>query len=232
MADRIAGRSSWRNVLGAAALATAVVAGCAGGDGGATQTPAAPQPLPPGDYASQAFRPAASFTLPAGWLITQDSPDFFALQPVSADAVGIYLFRSPAAASQAADCPTTRVPGLGPTAKDLVDWIEANPGLQTTDRTSVVVGGLLGFELEIGIVPGWAVSCPFADGLPTVPLLVSEASGLRWVVAGSERLRLSVLDVPGSGTVVVDIDAFEGALFDGFVPAAVPIVSSLRFAAP
>lgn len=209
-----------------------LAAGCGQGGGSVTQAPAAPQALPPGDYTSTAFRPAASFTLPAGWLITQDSPDFLALQPVSADSTGIYLFRSPGAASQAADCPTTRIPEVGPTAKDLVDWIEGLPGLDTGERRSVAVGGLLGFELEIAIVPGWAVSCPFANGLPTVPLLVGEASGLRWVMAGSERLRLSVLDVPGNGTVVVDVDAFDGSLFAGFLPSAAPIVSSLRFAAP
>jgi len=50
-------------------------------------------------------------------------------------------------------------------------------------------------------------------------------------VAGTERLRLSVLDVPAGGAVVVDIDAFDGTLFDGFLPGAAPIVESLRFAA-
>jgi hypothetical protein len=52
------------------------------------------------------------------------------------------------------------------------------------------------------------------------------------VVAGSERLRLTVLDVPGSGTVVVDVDAFDGTLFDGFLPIADTIVDGMRFTAP
>lgn len=173
----------------------------------------------------------ATFTLPAGWLIAEDGPALFGIKPVAYDELGIYLFRSPQAASQQADCPTTALPEVGPKAKDLVDWITALPGLQVGTPTSVAVGGLAGFQLDIAIVPGWTASCPFANGLPTVPLLVGSASGLRWVVAGTERLRLSVLDVPTGGTVVVDIDAFDGSLFDGFLPGATPIVESLRFAA-
>ncbi len=66
-----------------------------------------------------------------------------------------------------------------------------------------------------------------------MPLFVSASDlSFRWVVAGSERLRLAVLDVPGQGTVVVDIDAFDGSLMDGLVIAATPIVESLRFALP
>ena len=52
------------------------------------------------------------------------------------------------------------------------------------------------------------------------------------MVAGNERLRLSLLDVPGGGTVVVDIDAFDGTLMDDLLAAATPIVQSLSFATP
>jgi hypothetical protein len=207
-----------------------MTAGCSG-SGTATATPASRQALPAGTYASTTFRPVATFTLPAGWLITEDSAELLALQPVTSDSVGIYVFRSPRAASQQADCPTAAAPDVGSKAKDLVDWIAALPGLAAGERTSVAVGGLAGFQVDVSIAAGWTASCPFADGLPTVPLLVGGSSGLRWVVAGSERLRLSVLDVPAGGTVVVDVDAFDGTLFDGFLPVAAPIVEGLRFAA-
>jgi hypothetical protein len=32
--------------------------------------------------------------------------------------------------------------------------------------------------------------------------------------------------------VVVDVDAFDGSLMDGFLPAAAPVVGSLRFGLP
>lgn len=219
-----------RVALLSAALMTALVTGCASG-GAATPTPAARQALPAGEYTSRGFSPAASFTLPDGWLITEDSAALFALQPVSSDSVGIYLFRSPGAASQQLDCPTAALPEVGPLAKDLVDWIVGLPGLDTGDPVSVALGGMAGFEVSVAIEAGWTASCPFAEGLPTVPLFAG-MGGLRWVVAGSERLVLVVLDVPGGGTVVVDIDAFDGSLLDGFLPVATPIVKSLRFATP
>jgi hypothetical protein len=49
-------------------------------------------------------------------------------------------------------------------------------------------------------------------------------------MAGSERLRLFVLDLPSGGTVIVDIDAFDGSLIDQLLNDAMPIVSSMSFA--
>jgi hypothetical protein len=187
--------------------------------------------LPAGAYSSNAFRPTITYTLPEGWLIAGDNPDYFALQPVTSDAVGIHVFRSPLAASQDVECPITSAPGVGTTAKDLVNWIIARPGLSAADPVPVTMGGLGGLQVDVAIVEGWVPSCPFADGIPTVPLFVSATdASFRWVIAGSERLRLNVLDVPGKGTVVVDIDAFDGSLMDSFLPAATSVVESMRFA--
>ncbi len=96
----------------------------------------------------------------------------------------------------------------------------------------MTVGGLRGTELDVAIASGWKASCPFANGLPTVPLFVGSDGQLRWVIAGSERLRLDLLDVPGGGTVVVDTDTFDGTLWDQLLAVATPIVQSFRFATP
>lgn len=212
-------------------VALAVAAGCGTG---ASPTPAPTSSrvaLPAGTYSSVAFAPSISFTLPDGWLIAADTADYLALQPVTSDVTGIHVFRSPIAASQELDCPIAAAPGVGTTAQDLVDWIRARPGLTVGDPSPVTNGGLVGLQVDVAIVDGWAVSCPFANGIPTVPLLVSPTDpGFRWVIAGSERLRLNILDVPGEGIVVVDIDAFDGSLMDSFLPSAAPIVESIRFA--
>lgn len=218
-------------------LAVAVVLG-AGCGGGAAPTPSttttstAPRAaLVGGAHSSNAFSPTVSFMLPDGWLIAGDSPNYFALQPVTSELTGIYVFRSPRAASQEADCPTTPAPGIGTTAKDLVDWIRERPGLTTGVPVPITMGGLVGLQVDIAIVVGWKPSCPYAGGIPAVPLFVDASDpGFRWAIAGSERLRLSVLDIPGKGTVVVDIDDFDGSLMDNFLPAARPIVESMRFA--
>ena len=215
----------------AVAILAVVAVGCARGGApspapsGASQPPA----LPAGTYQSQAFQPRVTFTLPDGWWLASDAADYLALQPVVSDQAGIYLFRDPLAASQDLACPIEPEPNVGTLSSELSTWMRALPGLITSNPRLASVGGLRGIELEVRIADGWQASCPFAGGLPTVPLFVGQNDEMRWVVAGSEQLRLSLLDVPGGGTVVVDIDAFDGSLMDGLLDVAGPIVGSFTF---
>jgi len=180
---------------------------------------------------SRAFQPALTYTLPAGWENPEDLTDFFQLRPTGSESEGIYLFRDPKPASQDASCPETAQPLVGGTSKDMIAWIRSLPGLVVSDPAPVTIGGLSGETVDLGIVNGWTASCPFANGLPTVPLFVGANGDYRWVIAGAERLRLAVLDAP-SGTVVVDIDSFDGQNVDGLLSAADPIVKSFSFAKP
>jgi hypothetical protein len=213
-------------------LAAFLLAACSGAPAAATPAPTLPPALAPGTYTSVAFQPAVTYTVPNGWRVASDSATYFSLQPVTSEIVGIHLFRDPLAASQDAACPTIPEPDVGTLALELAAWIRTLPGMIASSPRMVTVGGLRGVELDLALNTGWTASCPFADGVPTVPLFVGEDGGLRWVVAGNERLRLSLLDGPGGGTVVVDIDAFDGTLMDDLLAAATPIVQSLSFATP
>jgi hypothetical protein len=219
-----------RTIPAAALLVVALLA--AGCGAVATPSPSGPAALPAGTYTSRAFQPPVTFTLPGGWWNESDSAGYFSLYPVESDLVGIHLFRDPLPASQDPTCPTTAAPGVATTSVALLTWIRSLPGLAVTSPQLVTVGGLPGSQVDVSIASGWTASCPFANGLPTVPLFVGSDGQLRWVVAGNERLRLALLDVPGGGTVVVDIDAFEGSLFESLVVAATPIVASMSFATP
>jgi hypothetical protein len=186
--------------------------------------------LQAGSHASRNFGPQVSYTVPAGWSVPVDNSTFFQLIPGGSEVVGIHLFRDPMAASQDPACPDTPEPGVGTTALELAAWIRGLPGLTVSQPKIVTVGGLRGTEIEMQIVAGWTASCSFANGSPTVPLFIGSKQEYRWVIAGSERLRLDLLDVPGGGTVVVDIDAFDGSLYDDLLTAATPIVNSFSFA--
>jgi hypothetical protein len=219
--------------LCSSALAVAVLAACS--SAAAPSSPTAgetpvPSPLAAGTYTSKLFQPAATYTIPDGWDNPDDSPTYFRIRPVGSEVVGIDLFRDPLPASQDASCPETAAPGVGSSSLQLATWMRGLPGLVVSEPKLVEVGGLRGTRLEMSIRDGWKTSCPFASGLPTVPLFVGPKGEYRWVVVGNERLRLDLLDVPGGGTVVVDVDAFEGSLYDQLVAAAQPIVQSLRFA--
>lgn len=226
-------------VIAVAALVVGVLAvGILPGLSAPAPTPSAappgspgPSAMPAGTYASQVFRPTVTFTVPAGWLVGADSTPYFQLVPATSDVVGIHLFRDAKAASQDPACPDLAAPGVGTSEKELVEWIRGRPGLVVTQPVPVTVGGLSGQRIDVSIKSGWTASCPFANGVPTVPLLVEGTGGYRWIVAGTERLRLDVLTVPSGGTVIVDIDAFDGTLWDDLEKNATPIVDSFSFAA-
>lgn len=212
-----------------AVISAMVLAGCTGA---ATPVPGGPTALPAGTYTSRAFQPPATYTLPESWWNPSDAAGYLALMPVESDLVGVHLFRDPLPMSQDPACPSTPQPGVGATSVALAQWIRGLPGLTVSAPRIATVGGLRGTEIDVAIAAGWTASCPFANGAPTVPLFVSADGQLRWVVAGTERLRLNLLDVPGGGTVVVDIDAFDGSLWEPLLADATPIVQSLVFSVP
>jgi hypothetical protein len=210
-------------------LTAVIVAACSG----ATPSPSGPQALAAGTYRSQSFQPQVTFTVPEGWWLPSDTPDYLGLQPVSSDLVGIHLFRDPRPASQDRSCPVEAEPEIGTAALALVTWFRGLRGFVSSNPKPVSLGGLQGIEIDLAIADGWTASCPFANGLPTVPLFVGRTdTSFRWVVAGSERLRLSLFDLPDGGTLVVDIDAFDGALMDSLLGLATPIVAGMQFATP
>jgi len=211
------------------ALVTSATATACGSS--ATPAPSGPvdSPLPAGTYTSTAFQPPVTFTVPDGWVLAADTADYLQLRPAGQDLVGIHMFRGVSAMSQDPSCPVEAEPGVGTSSIELVGWIRSLEGLSVSSPAMVTVGGLLGSSIDVAIEDGWTQSCSFANGLPTVPLLVNPGTGLQWVIAGGERLRLYVLDLPGGGTVIVDVDDFEGSQFEQLLGGALPIIKSLQF---
>lgn len=227
-----ASRSFLIPVRGVALLIAAFLAGGCASGGATPVTSAGPtgSALPAGTYTTKALAPALTFTLPAGWENPIDSPTYVELRPLGNDVVGIHVFRDAVALSQASACPLETEPGVASGASGMAKWIRGLPGLTVGPPGLATVGGLAGTVLDIRIKDGWKESCSFANGIPTVPLFFKPPDGYRWVLAGSERLRLYLLDVPGGGTILVDIDAFDGSQMDAFLAAASPIVATFAFA--
>jgi hypothetical protein len=220
----------------AAIVVAAIVSACSGGAAPSTApvaTGPAGSPLPAGTYTSKAFTPAVTYTLPAGWQNIDDLATYLSLNPFANDAVGIHFFKDPPPMSQATGCPSATEVAVGTSSADLVKWIRARPGLTVSQPAIATIDGLPATQIDVRIIDGWTDSCPFANGIPTVPLFYRPGTdGYRWVIAGSERLRLYFVDVPGVGLVVVDIDAFDGSQFDALAQLAKPIVDSLKIARP
>jgi hypothetical protein len=209
---------------------TLALAACGASGTPASPTPVPEVPLPAGTHTSTVFQPAVTFTVPDGWILASDSAGYLQLRPVDQQTLGIHLFRGVSAASQDPSCPIEAQPGVGTTSTELVTWMRGLEGLVVSTPAMVTLDDLRGSSIDIGIAAGWTQSCPFAEGLPTVPLLVEPGTGLRWVIAGDERLRMYVLDLPDGGTLIVDIDDFAGSQIDAFLGQAMPVVRSMQFA--
>ncbi len=221
-----------RGLAAAAALALLpLVAGCSMLPGGASPSPSGPPAVPAGTHATGSFQPTASYTVGDGWVNPVDAPDYFNLALALDVNNGIHLFHNPQALSQDPACPAAPQAGVGTTATQLVSWIRSLPGLNVSQPVMVTVSGLPATRMDVSIRSGWTTTCSFANGLPTVPLFLRPSAALGWWVAGDEKLRLYLLDVPGQGTVVVDLDSFAGDGFGDLLTSASPVVKSLSFAA-
>lgn len=212
-------------------MAGALLVGACSGT--ASPTPSAqPSALPAGTYTSPLFQPAVTFTVPSGWDLASDSPTYLQLRPAGSEIAGIHLFRGARAAVTDAACSESAEPGVGSSSSELSSWIRGRTGLTVSNPRLVTVGGLRGTELDIALAAGWTASCPFASGIPSVSLFVGATGDYRWVVAGTEKLRIDMLDLPDGETLIVDVDAFDGSVFDDLLAAAAPIVKTFTFAAP
>ena len=214
----------------AALVLLPLVAGCSLLPGSASPSPSGPPAVPAGTHTTTSFQPTTTYTVGDGWVNPIDSPDYFNLAVALDVNNGIHLFHNPQALSQDPACPAAAQPGVGTTAADLVSWIRALPGLNVSQPVMVTVGGLPATQMDVSIHTTWTTSCSFANGLPTVPLFYRPSQVLGWWVAGDEKLRLYLLDVPGQGTVVVDLDSFAGDGFGDLLTNAAPVVKSLSFA--
>ncbi len=172
--------------------------------------------------------PEFAYEVPSGWRNDTDLPGNYLLRPVDFEAGGVYLFRDIAIASQDPSCPRVAAPELGTSAREIVDWIDGAPGLQAGRPEAVEIGGLGGWRVEISLAADWTFACPFAEGVPSHPLFVTE-DGIYWAVAGSEQLQLTIADLPEGGTVAVDVDAFFGPDYPALRQAADPVVRSIEF---
>ena len=217
-----------------ALLLTPLLAGCSAVPG-AKASPSASSlaALSAGAHTTTVFQPVTTYTVPAGWLNPTDDTDYFNLFLATDvnEVDGLHLFHNPQPLSQDASCPKLAEPGVGTTSTDLVLWIRSLKGLNVSPPVMVTVSGIPGTQIDVSIHSSWTQTCSFANGLPTVPLFYRPAAASGWWVAGDEKMRLVLLDVPNQGTVVVDLDSFDGTGFGDLLTNGSPIVKSLQFAA-
>src|SRR6478735_6181498 len=87
-------------------------------------------------------------------------------------------------------------------------WYSQQPGLSVTDPAPVTVGGLPGAFIDLAVADGWTGTCPFAPGVPLVPLIVGvdPEEFLHHIINQSFSTRLYILDAQPENIVVEVVD--------------------------
>lgn len=191
--------------------------------------------LTAGTYSSAQFGTPFSYTVPGGWINSDDEDLSFALtwaDPSVSQEVAVW--RNPLVASQAAGCPREQDPSVGSTVDDWLAWLGSTDSLTVTEPTKVTIGGQPGATVDVRMTAGWTSpvsqdGCPTA-GDPIVILLTDLPSGgRRWGLGPDDPQRLVFVTAPDGSVVLFDIDPDSGATFAAFADAAMPVVTSVTF---
>ncbi|HEX5012906.1 MAG TPA: hypothetical protein VFV72_02015 [Candidatus Limnocylindrales bacterium] len=170
--------------------------------------------LPAGKATTKRFLSGSTFNVPAGWVNTTDTTDFYGLFPDTAANKAEFGLSGSTAQNIVmgiVDSPSglvcDGVDVTGATAAELVDSLVADETLVTSEPVEVTIGGLTGTSVDAHVDPASAGSC-----------------------AKDYRGRFVFLDIPGGGgKLLIVIDSAHAADFDGLLGMAMSVVESFEF---
>jgi hypothetical protein len=184
--------------------------------------------LAPGKHVAALFRPFAdppsgqlSYTTPSGWAEGYECATCLYLASDSdVTRISVWSVATPSVGD--AGCATPA--DVGRTAIELTRWLANRPGLVATAATSITIGDLSGFTVDLSLVPGWIGTC----GDSSV-LTFTDADGSNIAVFSETRDRYVVLDRGDGESLVIIVQAPDDATWGALMAAAMPIVESFEF---
>lgn len=136
-----------------------------------------------GTNRSNHFTPAFSVRIAEpGWHNVRDLPEHYTLLPPGHVVAGIpagtsddiFLVQSVFAlegCSSRKQLTNRPRRGVARTAETIARELSTRPGVLASASTSVTIGGLSGYVVDLAIDPGWTGTCIFSKGVPTVPTI-------------------------------------------------------------
>jgi hypothetical protein len=180
------------------------------------------KPLPAGDYVTEEYKPAMSFSLSKGW--TRGGPelrDIWDLRDIENDAFWV-LFST---VEKVYDPKGPDRVKIAPAPEDMVAWLLANPHLKTEKPKPTSVGGEKGVQFDAIVTP--PVESPLCQGCVDLPLF-HYSNGERSYVENGEKVRFIVLDDVKGKTVTIFVETTPQA-FEEFMPKAQKVVDSVKW---
>ena len=196
-------------------------------------TPIPHPPLPPGTYKSEVFETPLTYTVPEGWKMFEDEPGQFGLALLENDGPCLCVWRDVRAAAKS--CVEEPEPGVGSSAADIVQWLAAQEGLDTSEPQPVTIGGLQGYVIDVWMSKDWTHACPFSNGNPTFPTLVGTSplsDTVFWGAENGDSQRYYFLDLGengADGNIAITVDVCCGAQWDERMKAVAPVIESFEF---
>ena len=114
------------------------------------------KPLPAGDYVTEEYKPAMSFSLSKGW--SRGGPelrDIWDLRDIENDAFWV-LFST---VEKVYDPKGPDRVKIAPAPEDMVAWLLANPHLKTEKPKPTSVGGEKSVQFDAIVTPPWSLLC-------------------------------------------------------------------------
>jgi hypothetical protein len=191
----------------------------------AHQLPESGQDLRPGEYRTEVFEPALSFTVGKGWTLEcPEGPDFVCLLPPGGQTrlrfVNVDEVYEPSGLVDMSGKTT-------PPPEDLVGWLELHPYLKTDKPEPVRVGGIEGQQLDV-VVGELPKSYPKGLCVSDCVQLSVFSDGDDWVVEEGNKNRLTVLEDVKGETVVIDFSS-SAAWFDESWPEAEKVIKTVEW---
>ena len=180
------------------------------------------KPLPAGDYVSEEFKPAMSFTLEKGWTRGgTELRDAWDLRDIENDAFWL-VFTS---AEEVYDPVGSDGLKITPAPEDMAAWLRANPHLKPEAPKPTNVGGEKGVQFDAVVTS--AVESPECPGCVDLPLL-HYSDGSAAGVEHGEKIRFIVLEDVKGQTVTIFVEA-TALGFEEFLPKAQQVIEMVEW---
>ena len=216
----------YRRMVMLTLLATLVVLAISACEGVEEEVKARPlpedrQPLRPGEYRSEEFKPSFSFRVGEDWS---------SLPPEATDALFITRGETPALVFlnvQEVYKPTkTGTPNVVEAPRDIVGWFQQHPYLHTDKPEPVTVGGVKGEQFDV-VVEDMPEDYSAVGGADCVDLF-RLSTGTTVCQPEEEKVRVTVLEDVKGETVTIGF-ASPATEFDEFAPEAQKVIDTVEW---
>ncbi len=171
------------------------------------------------------FKAPFTYTVPQSWALSGEGARYFSLD--STVVPGGHLIVLSGVRAGRLDCTNRPDLSVGTSSDAMTTWLSTHPALDATEPRPVRLGAATGSYVDVQLAArARAMTCPHGRQLVT-----RHPDGPQgWGIGPTDKIRLYVLDLPGSDTVTIVVDSPSGgSKFQDLMDQTAPVVESFDF---